>query len=275
MSVSLLARMGHHQSSSACTPLQSSSAVAASAPPFLAPLASPLTDTSLSPVAAAAAAASNSLASFCSGSNLPHGNLSLHTSLWTTGLGARNTHRTASPSVRTDASPAFPTIDPPPPLPPPPPPLPLRRKVTVVAAADERLLPSETGGGRLLTAAGSAPAWNPFSLLPLIHGAALASGSSLASVAAGTASAVTSESALNAWSAAAAAAAAAYASLLPGGRASHAADGHGKRRGESSDFWAGNWAAKSNCCAGMDGTRAERGRCRSSGEAAQAIDSIF
>ena len=136
------------------------------------------------------------------GSSFPLGNLSLHTSLWTeAGLGGRGSQREESAGDGSLLSP-------------------LKRKVTVLA--------SEEPPPRSLSS-GGCPSWTPFSLLPLLHGAALASGSTSVASTSG-------ESALNAWSAAAAAAAAAaaYASLLPSGRSLHVAAVEAKRRsGES------------------------------------------
>lgn len=223
MSVSLLTRMGHLHAA----PPSGSEASSIFA------LQSTTSSSSVASSSTSPPASSSSLTSFSSGSNLPLGNLSLHASQWTSGSGARNSLRNSSP-VRPDDthnSPAMDMIG-----------AQLAVRRACVAAAVEQhqqetgtmhvgKLPIGSSGGNT----GSGCTWNPFSLLPFFHGAALASGSSSAPTAGGSASAaVTSESALSAWSAAAAAAAAAaYASLLPSGRSAHDQDAGTRRRGES------------------------------------------
>ena len=223
MSVSLLTRMGHLHSGGALVP----GTEAAAASLFLSQSTVPSSAAS----STSPPGSSSSLTSFCSGSNFPLGNLSLQSSPWTSGSGARNPLRTASP-VRADDtlhSASLDMIEAQ---------LVMRRAVAAAAehhqqhqqsgAVQASIGSKSAGGGNT----GSGSAWNPFSLLPFFHGAALASGSSSLPTAAGSASAAASESALSAWSAAAAAAAAAYASLLPSGRP-HDQDAGTKRRGES------------------------------------------
>lgn len=226
MSVSLLTRMGHlHSGTASGTLLPGTEATTSVLLPHSTASSSAASSTS-------PPGSSSSLASFCSGSNFPLGNLSLHSSQWSAGSGARNPLRTSSP-VRPDDtmhSASLDMIE-----------AQLAMRRAVVAAAAEHHHQQQqsepTGTGMAGKSAGGgntgSGAWNPFSLLPFIHGAALASGSSsLPTGAGGSASAAASESALNAWSAAAAAAAAAYASLLPPGRPPDQ-DAGTKRRGES------------------------------------------
>lgn len=207
MSVSFLTRMAHFQASVPSSGLLTSD-------PLILSLTSPSTTTSSSSPPGSLCSLAGS---FCSGSNFAPGNLSLQSSSpWTSGSGARNPHRTVTPDRPDEAlhSSSLDMIEAQ---------LSMRRAVAAASSADRHPEPLSTTPGMSLgdiSTAGSS-AWNPFSLLPFIHSAALVSSAASFPTVTGsttTSSASASESALNAWSAAAAAAAAAYASLLPSGR---------------------------------------------------------
>lgn len=216
MSVSFLTRMAHFQGNTG------SGLVPSVQEPLLLSLTSPSATTSSSSPPGSLCSLGGG---FCSGSNFPAGNLSLQTSSpWTSGSGVTNPHRTASPG-RADESLHSSSLDMIEAQ------ISMRRAVAAAAASDQHsepvsaLTPMSLADISNTGSSGNASSdWNPFSLLPFIHGAALVSSAASFPTVTGsatTASVAANESALNAWSAAAAAAAAAYASLLPSGRTQH------------------------------------------------------
>lgn len=220
MSVSLLTRMGHLPAAANAGSLLPE----ATNPLF--PPAGPASAMASSRTLLPAGSSGN-LSSFSSGGNFALlGNLSLHSSPWTTGSGTRNPQRTSSPADDTMNSASMDMIEAQ---------LAMRRAVVAAAAEHHQLQQSEGSVAMAGKSAGSSSAWNPFSLLPFIHGAAIASGATPSSLPTGSRSGVSGgESALSAWSAAAAAAAAAYASLLPAaGRTQNQDAGTRRGRGES------------------------------------------